>query len=184
MRIHATIDAQRNQQDVHVTLTHENGQISFGVPQVTGRASACTFTVDAGQLQEALAHLGRMGSDASPEADVSVTNQTVARNLRRARQMRGWTQQQAAERLEPHLGKRWSKVSFSAAERSVAGRRVKHFTAEEVAAFAAAFEVPIGFFFDADPAPGPVDLSQMRMRSSAARSAAEFRNPHTLSRRP
>lgn len=56
MRIHATIDAQRNQQDVHVTLTPEDGLVTFNVPNV-GRASACTFSVDAGQLQDVLTHL-------------------------------------------------------------------------------------------------------------------------------
>lgn len=45
-------------------------------------------------------------------------NRVVAYNLARARSLRGWTQEQAAERLEPFLGVRWSKATFSAAERS------------------------------------------------------------------
>ena len=40
-------------------------------------------------------------------------NQVVAWNLRRARQLRGWTQDEAAARLEPYLGERWSKAIFS-----------------------------------------------------------------------
>ncbi len=49
-------------------------------------------------------------------------NQVVAYNLTRAREHRGWTQDEAAEALAPYLGTRWSKASFSQAERSVAGR--------------------------------------------------------------
>jgi len=74
-------------------------------------------------------------------------NQLVAFNLWRARQLLGLTQEQAAERLEPYLGERWSKRSFSAAERSVDGKRIKVFSADEIVAFAAAFDFPVSFFF-------------------------------------
>src|SRR5687767_165497 len=46
-------------------------------------------------------------------------NQIVAFNLARAREWKNWTQEEAADALEPYLGKRWSKASFSQAERSV-----------------------------------------------------------------
>jgi transcriptional regulator with XRE-family HTH domain len=72
--------------------------------------------------------------------------QVVAHNLRRARGLRRWTQEEAAERLEPHLGVRWSKASFSAAE-----RRGRQFSADEVIAFAAAFDFPLVFFFEIPP---------------------------------
>lgn len=73
-------------------------------------------------------------------------NQVVAYNLRQARALRGWTQDQAAEALEPHLGERWSRVVFSAAERSVSGQRVRQFTADDLVAFARAFNLPVTWF--------------------------------------
>jgi len=85
---------------------------------------------------------------------VVTPNQIVASNLASARALRGWTQEEAAEKLEPFLGTRWSKATFSAAERSVAGKRVRQFTADEVVAFACAFELPIGWFF-LPPPPDP-----------------------------
>jgi transcriptional regulator with XRE-family HTH domain len=75
-------------------------------------------------------------------------NQVIAYNLHRARELHGWTQETAAERLEPFLGERWSRVVFSAAERSYYHEhRIRQFTADDIAAFAAAFELPISFFF-------------------------------------
>lgn len=74
-------------------------------------------------------------------------NQVVAYNLWQARQERGWTQAQAAEALEPHLGVRWTVAQVSAAERSVDGTRVRQFTADDIVAFAQAFELPITYFF-------------------------------------
>lgn len=84
-------------------------------------------------------------------------NQVVAYNLAQARLLRGWTQEQAADALEPHVGKRWSKATFSAAERSVDGERVRQFDADEIVAFARAFELPVSWFFLPPPpwgAPG------------------------------
>ncbi len=67
----------------------------------------------------------------------------VAANLRAAREQRSWTQEQAAEALAPYVGGvRWSKASWSAAER---GRR--HFTAAELLAFSACFKYPVVWFF-------------------------------------
>lgn len=74
-------------------------------------------------------------------------NQVVAYNLAQARLLRGWTQEEAAAALEPHVGKRWSKATFSAAERSVAGDRVRQFDADEIVAFARAFALPVSWFF-------------------------------------
>ncbi|MDQ3574264.1 MAG: hypothetical protein M3404_04980 [Actinomycetota bacterium] len=74
-------------------------------------------------------------------------NQLVAYNLWQARQERGWTQAQAAEVLEPHLGVRWTVAQVSAAERSVDGTRVRQFTADDIVAFAQAFRLPVTYFF-------------------------------------
>lgn len=84
-------------------------------------------------------------------------NQVVAYNLAQARMLRGWTQEQAAEALEVHVGTRWSKATFSAAERSVDGERVRQFDADEIVAFARAFDLPVSWFFLPPPpwaAPG------------------------------
>jgi len=78
-------------------------------------------------------------------------NQVVAHNLARAREWKGWTQDQAAEALAPYLGARWSKASLSQAERSVAGKFVRNFNADEIVAFARAFELPVTWFFMPPP---------------------------------
>ena len=76
-------------------------------------------------------------------------NQIVAFNLRRARRLHGWRQDKAAEQLAPFLGKHWSNASFSAAEKSVEHpERIKVFSADEIVAFAAAFELPVAYFFE------------------------------------
>ncbi len=80
-------------------------------------------------------------------------NQLVGYNLGCARQERRWTQAQAAEALEPHLGVRWTVAQVSAAERSIDGTRIRQFTADDLVAFAQAFEVPITYFF-LPPRPG------------------------------
>ncbi len=74
-------------------------------------------------------------------------NQVVAYNLTLAREHKGWTQDEAADALAPYLGTRWSKASFSQAERSVAGKFIRNFDADEIVAFARAFEVPVTWFF-------------------------------------
>src|ERR1700741_1752341 len=73
-------------------------------------------------------------------------NQVVAYNVARARQLRGWTQEQAADALAPYLGTRWSGASFSALERSIAGGRIREFTAEQPLALPGGFDLPIGWF--------------------------------------
>lgn len=73
-------------------------------------------------------------------------NQLVAYNLTKVQQLRGFTQEEAAGLLAPFLGTRWSKATFSAAERSVDGQRVRQFTADDMIAFAQAFGVPVMWF--------------------------------------
>jgi transcriptional regulator with XRE-family HTH domain len=101
---------------------------------------------------------------------LTTPNQLVAYNLRRARDRRGWTQDEAAERLEPFLAERWSKASYSAAERSVSGERVRVFSADDLIAFARCFGVPPSFFLA--PAPeikeiGPPNASETTSREQA-----------------
>ena len=73
-------------------------------------------------------------------------NQVVAHNLTRARDLRGWTQEEAADALAPYLGVRLSGASLSAIERSVRGTRVKVFSADELVALSRAFELPLGWW--------------------------------------
>ncbi len=70
--------------------------------------------------------------------------QIIAWNLERIRRSRGFTQQQAAKRLEPYLGYRLSRPAFSQAER-LSGK-LRRFDADEIVALARAFEVPIAYF--------------------------------------
>jgi hypothetical protein len=90
--------------------------------------------------------------NASQGAYLGLTpNQVVAFNLALAREWKGWTQGQTAEALEPYLGKRWSKASVSQAERSVAGKFIRNFGADELVAFARAFQLPVGWFLMPPP---------------------------------
>lgn len=60
-------------------------------------------------------------------------DQIVARNVARARELRSWTQEQAAEALAPYLGARLSGASFSALERpAVSVSRIKQFSADDL----------------------------------------------------
>ena len=72
--------------------------------------------------------------------------QVVGLNLRRIRRSRGLTQEEAARQLEPYLGYRLSRAAFSQAEHCKSGK-LRRFDADEIVAFARAFEVPIADFF-------------------------------------
>lgn len=109
----------------------------------------------------------RKTTDQDPEIPLYLgmtPNQVVAFNLAQARAWKRWTQDEAAEALAPYLGSRWSKANFSAAERSFDGTRIRNFDADEIVAFAQAFELPVTFFFMPPPPwahPGiPVLLEQ------------------------
>ncbi len=88
----------------------------------------------------------RRSREAEEETRSLTPNQVVAYNLPRARMIRGWTQEQAAEALAPYLGTRWSVANFSAIERSVDGGRIRQFTADDLVALSRGFDLPIGFF--------------------------------------
>ena len=107
-------------------------------------------------------------------------NRIVARNLRRARQQRNWTQDEAAERLEPYNGERWSRTTFSAAERANAAR-VRKFDADLLMALSLAFELPITFFLATDAATVHVGTTTVSRDDYAATLAAhEHRTPLDL----
>jgi transcriptional regulator with XRE-family HTH domain len=78
---------------------------------------------------------------APPEREVT-PNMLVAYNMTRWRQACGMTQAALGEELGG-----WTKGAVSAAERSWDGNRVRKFDADEIAAMAAVFGVPIPAFF-------------------------------------
>lgn len=73
----------------------------------------------------------------------------ISRNVRRLRRARHWTQEEAAERFSRIFGgSPVSKVTWSAGERAPETNRPKSWTANEVAALAVLFGVPVGDLFD------------------------------------
>lgn len=69
-------------------------------------------------------------------------SQVVAHNLSRARELRGLTQVQVAERLSRFTGTKWSQATVAQAEGSVSGQRIRQFTANELVALARTFDLP------------------------------------------
>jgi transcriptional regulator with XRE-family HTH domain len=83
---------------------------------------------------------------------VMTANQVVAYNVIKARALRGWTQEQAADALAPYLGVKLSGPSFSALERSAMKvDRIKQFSADDLLALSRGFDLPIGYFFTPPP---------------------------------
>ncbi|MGH9116776.1 MAG: helix-turn-helix domain-containing protein [Acidimicrobiales bacterium] len=90
-----------------------------------------------------------------PEVDL---NQVVAYNFRAARELRGWTQEDVADRLERYLGQRLTQAAVSAVERAWDGDRRREFDAHELLIFAMVFDLPIIWFL----LPPPRDHRLMR----------------------
>ena len=86
---------------------------------------------------------------ARPKAEPAAwtASQVVAHNLTRARELRGLTQMEVAERLTRFTGTRWSQATVAQAEGSTSSQRVRQFTANELAALARTFDLPILYFF-------------------------------------
>jgi hypothetical protein len=80
-----------------------------------------------------------------PPPDVDL-NQVVAYNVRAARELRGWTQEEVSERLEPYLGQRLTQAGISAIERAWDGDRRREFDAHELLIFALVFDLPMLWF--------------------------------------
>ncbi|WP_164710948.1 helix-turn-helix domain-containing protein [Euzebya pacifica] len=96
-------------------------------------------------------------------ATVLTAAQVVAFNLRRAREIRGLTQEDAAAVISNCGDTIWTKATLSQAERSVSGARVRQFTVNDLYAFAEAFGLPIPWFLlpppDGAAGPGPVRIT-------------------------
>ena len=94
----------------------------------------------------------------TPDKQVDL-HQVVAYNLRAAREMRGWTQEDLASRLEAVVGVRPSQATISALERSWDSRRPRReFDVQDLAVFAMAFELPMLWFL----LPPPGDRREVR----------------------
>lgn len=90
-------------------------------------------------------------------------SQVVAHNLNRARELRGLTQAEIAERLSTFTGSNWSPTTVAQAEGSVGGQRVRQFTANELVALARTFDLPVLFFFlPPDDGEGHLDTDDAR----------------------
>ncbi len=74
-------------------------------------------------------------------------SQVVAHNLTQARELRGMTQTEVAERLSRFTGTAWTATTVAQAEGSVTGNRVRQFTANELVALARTFDLPVLYFF-------------------------------------
>jgi transcriptional regulator with XRE-family HTH domain len=94
-------------------------------------------------------------------------NQVVGANFRLARELRGWTQDEAASRLAPYLGQHLPKASISAIERVLERERRRVFNAQELVAYALAFDLPIWWFFL--PAPGTEGMQLVGTGDSATK---------------
>ncbi len=73
-------------------------------------------------------------------------NEVIAYNFRRARELRHLTQPEAAAALEPFIGQLLPQASISAIERSYGGDKHREFDAQEILAFACAFDLPLLWF--------------------------------------
>jgi transcriptional regulator with XRE-family HTH domain len=81
--------------------------------------------------------------DPRPQVDL---NQVVAYNVRAARELRGWTQEEFADRLEQYWGQRLTQGGVSAFERAWDGERRREFDAHQLLIFAMVFDLPIIWF--------------------------------------
>lgn len=92
-----------------------------------------------------------------PPGEVDL-NQVVAYNVREARELRGWTQEDFALRLEPYIGQRLTQAGVSSIERAWDGDRKREFDAHELLIFSLVFDLPMVWFL----LPPPGDDRMMR----------------------
>ncbi len=97
---------------------------------------------------------------APPEPTANL-NEVIAYNFKRARELRGLTQPEAAAALGPFLGQVLPQASISAIERAYGGEKRREFDAQEILAFACAFDLPLLWFL----LPPPEDTRRLHNTS-------------------
>jgi hypothetical protein len=93
-----------------------------------------------------------------PDNEEIDLNQVVAYNVKAARELRGWTQEDLADRLEPYLGQRLTQAGVSSIERAWDSDRRREFDAHELLVFSLVFDLPMLWFL----LPPPGDRRTMR----------------------
>jgi len=93
-----------------------------------------------------------------PDSEEIDLNQVVAYNVKAARELRGWTQEELADRLEPYLGQRLTQAGVSSIERAWDSDRRREFDAHELLIFSLVFDLPMLWFL----LPPPGDRRTMR----------------------
>ncbi len=88
----------------------------------------------------------RQHSVVKPNPNTWNPSQVVAHNMTKARELRGLTQTEVAERLARFTATKWTKTSVAQAEGSVTGSRIRVFTAVELVALARTFDLPVLYF--------------------------------------
>ena len=109
--------------------------------------------------------MARRRPQPEPEIEPVSVHQVVAYNFRRAREEKGWTQDQTSDELAPYLGYKLRQAGVSAIEKTFDSERKRNLDVGEVAAFARCFDVPLAWFFTPPPSmtslplatPGPED---------------------------
>jgi transcriptional regulator with XRE-family HTH domain len=109
--------------------------------------------------------MARRRAQPEPEIEPVSVHQVVAYNFRRAREEKGWTQDQTSDELAPYLGYKLRQAGVSAIEKTFDSERKRNLDVGEVAAFARCFDLPLAWFFTPPPSmtslplatPGPED---------------------------
>jgi transcriptional regulator with XRE-family HTH domain len=95
-------------------------------------------------------------------------HQIVAYNVRRARELAGWTQAETAERLAAFVGYDMRQAGISAIERTYDGERPRNIDIGEVVAFSRCFGLPIAWFLVPPPGRGAESLDPAPSTKEAA----------------
>lgn len=109
--------------------------------------------------------MARRRTQSEPEPEAISVHQVVAYNFRRAREEKGWTQDQTSDELAPYLGYKLKQAGVSAIEKTFDSERKRNLDVGEVAAFSRCFDLPLAWFFTPPPSmttlplatPGPED---------------------------
>jgi transcriptional regulator with XRE-family HTH domain len=90
-------------------------------------------------------------------------NRVIAYNLRKAREARNMTQEEAARAVADFLGRKpVSRATWAAAEHSSNEERVRQFTGDELLAYSLVFNVPLIWWFLPEGSDGPPSVASGR----------------------